>query len=126
MGKKANKCFEGVIVPTALYGADAWGKTSAERRKDEMMHSRARIERELVSRAYQRVLRLFGHVERMDKYCMVRKVLMAELSKWRTGTRWTEVRLDGWCEGGLGQQKKDGGGGATMRETSERVESPCR
>ena len=21
-------------------------------------------------------------------------------SKWRAGTRYTEVRLDGWCEGG--------------------------
>ena len=31
-------------------------------------------------------------------------------SKWRTGTRETEVRLDGWCEGGLGQHRNDGGG----------------
>ena len=45
-------------------------------------------------------------------------------SQWRTGTRETEVRLDGWCEGGLRQQKNDGGGCATMRERSERVESP--
>ena len=26
---------------------------------------------------------------------------MSTVSKWRTGTRETEVRLDGWCEGGL-------------------------
>ena len=26
------------------------------------------------------------------------------------GTRKTEVGLDGWCEGGLGQQRNDGGG----------------
>ena len=33
LGIKAKKClYEGVIVPTALYGAEAWGK-SAERRK---------------------------------------------------------------------------------------------
>ena len=25
--------YEGVIVPTALYGAEAWGMRSAERRK---------------------------------------------------------------------------------------------
>ena len=31
-------------------------------------------------------------------------------SKWRTGTRRTEVRLDEWCEGGLGQQGSDDGG----------------
>ena len=45
-------------------------------------------------------------------------------SKWRAGTRETEVRLDGWCEGGLVQQRNDCEGCATMRERSERVESP--
>ena len=34
----------------------------------------------------------------------------------------TEVRLDGWCEGDLRQQRNDGG--ATMRERPERVVSP--
>ena len=38
--------------------------------------------------------------------------------------RETEVRLDGWCEGGLEQQKNDGGACASMRVRSERVESP--
>ena len=34
LGTKAKKClYEGVIVPTALYGAEAWGMRSAERRK---------------------------------------------------------------------------------------------
>ena len=42
-------------------------------------------------------------------------------SQWGMGTRETEVRLDGWCEGGLRQQRNDGEGCATMRE---RVESP--
>ena len=32
------------------------------------------------------------------------------------GTRETEVRLDGWCEGGHRQQRNDGGCCATMRE----------
>ena len=41
-----------------------------------------------------------------------------------TGTRETEVRLDGWYEGVLRQQRNNGGGCATMRERSERVESP--
>ena len=36
----------------------------------------------------------------------------------------TKVRLDGWCEGGLRQQRNDGGGCATLRERSKRVESP--
>ena len=47
--------------------------------------------------------------------------LMAE---WGTGTRETEVRQEGWCEGGLRQHRNDGGGCATMRERPERVESP--
>ena len=42
------------------------------------MRRRAGIERELASRADQRVLRWFGHVERMDDYRMARRVLMAE------------------------------------------------
>ena len=34
MGIKAKKClYEGVIAPTVLYGAEAWGMKSAERRK---------------------------------------------------------------------------------------------
>ena len=34
LGLKAKKClYEGVIVPTALYRAEAWGMRSAERRK---------------------------------------------------------------------------------------------
>ena len=36
----------------------------------------------------------------------------------------TEVRLDGWCEGGFRQQRNDGGGCATIRKRSGRVESP--
>ena len=33
LGIKAKKClYEGVIVPTALYGAEAWGMRIAERR----------------------------------------------------------------------------------------------
>ena len=85
----------------------------------------AGIERELASRADQRVLKWFGHVERMDEYRMARRVLMAEVSGSRAGTRETEVRLDGWCKGRLEQQRNDGGGCALMRERSERVESPC-
>ena len=79
LGIKAKKCvYEGVIVPTALYRAEAWSMRSAERRKvnilemkclrslvgvlrmDRVRHEevrwRAGIERELASRADQRVL----------------------------------------------------------------------
>ena len=54
---------------------------------------------------------------------MARRVLLVEVSGGRV-PRETEVRLDGWCEGGLGQQRNDGGGCTSMREKSERVESP--
>ena len=41
-----------------------------------------------------------------------------------TGTRETEVRLNGWCEGGFREQRNDSGGWSTMRKRPERVESP--
>ena len=38
LGIKAKKClYEGVIVPTALYGAEAWGMRSAGRRKGNVL-----------------------------------------------------------------------------------------
>ena len=80
LGIKAKKClYEGVILPTALYGAEAWGMRSAERRKvivlemkclrslfgvsrmnrvrKKEVRMRAEIERELKSKADQRILR---------------------------------------------------------------------
>ena len=65
------------------------------------MRRRAGIERELASRADQRVLRWFGHVERMDACVPYGQKGIDGRRKWRTGTRETEVRLDGWCKGGL-------------------------
>ena len=43
-------------------------------------------------------------------HAMLQKLGVNSGSKWRAGTRETEVRLDGWCECGLGQQMNDGGG----------------
>ena len=48
--------------------------------RNEVVCRRAGIEMELASRADQRVLRWFGHVERMYDYHMARKVLMAKVS----------------------------------------------
>ena len=79
LGIKAKKClYEGVIVPTALYGAGAWGLRSTEmnvldmkclrslfgvsrmdRVRNEEVRRRAGIENELSSRADQRVFRWF-------------------------------------------------------------------
>ena len=55
--------------------------------RNEEVRSRAGIERELATRADQRVLRWFGHVERMDEYCMARRVLMAEVCGGRVSGR---------------------------------------
>ena len=83
VGMKAKKClYEGVFVKTALYGAEAWGIRSAERRKvivlemkclrslvrvsrmdrvrNEEVRRRAGKENELASRADQRILRWYG------------------------------------------------------------------
>ena len=50
-----------------------------DRVRNEEVCRRAGIERELASRADQRVLRWFGHVESMDEYHMARKMLMGEV-----------------------------------------------
>ena len=55
--------------------------------RNEEVRRRAGIERELTSRADQRVLRWFGHVERMDEYRMARSLLMAEVSGGRVRRR---------------------------------------
>ena len=109
-GINAKNClYEGVIVPTALYGAYAWGMRSAERRKvnvlkmkclrslvgvsrmdrvgNEEVHRRAAIERELTSRADQRVLGWFGHVERIDDHSMARRTMVANVSGGRAWGR---------------------------------------
>ena len=117
LGIKAKKFLYGAIVPTALYRVDAWGMRSAERIKmnvlemkclrslvgvsrmdrvrNEDVRRRAGIERELASRADQRVLRWFGHVERMDEYRMARGVLIAEVSGGRVRGR----PMLGWMDG---------------------------
>ena len=132
IGKKAKKClYERVIVPTALHGAEAWerkkvnvlemkcrslvGVSRMDRVRNEDLRSRAGIERELAGRTDQTVSRWFGHVERMDEYCMARRVLMAEVSGGRYEVDWS---YDGWIvwRWPYRQQRNDGGGCATMRE----------
>ena len=48
--------------------------------RNEEVHRRAGIETELASRVDQRILRWFGHVERMDENHIARRVLIAEVS----------------------------------------------
>ena len=62
---------------------------------NENVRRRAGIERELASTADQRVLRWYGHVERMEDHRMVRRVMIAEVSGGRVRGR---PRL-GWMDG---------------------------
>ena len=66
-----------------------------DRVNNENVHRRAGIERELASRADQRVLRWFGHVERIDEYRMARRVLMPEVSEGQIRGR----PRSGWMDG---------------------------
>ena len=71
------------------------GVSRMDRVRSEEVRRRAGIEMELASRADQRVLRWFGHLERMDENHIARRVLMAEVSGGRVRFR---QRL-GWIEG---------------------------
>ena len=71
------------------------GVLRMDRVRNEEVSRRAGIERELASRADQRVLRWFGHVGRMDEYRMARWVLMVDVSGGRVRGR---PRL-GWMDG---------------------------
>ena len=66
-----------------------------DRARNEEVRRRAGVERELASMADQRVLRWFGHVERMDEYRMTRRVLTAEVR----GGRVRGIPRLGWMDG---------------------------
>ena len=63
------KCLRSLVEVSSMDGT-----------RNEEVRRRTGIEMELVSKADQRVLRWFGHVERMDEYHIARRVLMAEVS----------------------------------------------
>ena len=71
------------------------GVSRMDRVRNEEVRRRAGIESELASRADQRVLRWFVHVERMNEYRMARRVLMAEVRLGRV--RWRPML--GWMDG---------------------------
>ena len=71
------------------------GVSRMDRVRNEEVRMRAGIEWELASRADQRALRWFGHVDRMDDYRMARRVLMAEVSGGRVRGRPRLAWMDG-------------------------------
>ena len=71
------------------------GVSRMDKVMNEEVRMRACIEREFANRTDQRVLRWFGHLERMDEYRMARRVLMDEVSGGRVrGSPWLG-RMDG-------------------------------
>ena len=76
-----------------------------DRVKNFVVRWRVGIEWELASRADQRVMRWFGHVERKDEYRIARKVLMAEVSGRRVRGRPRLAWMDGvnvaWSNRGM-------------------------
>ena len=71
------------------------GVSRIDRVRNEEVRRSAGRERELASRADLRVLRWFGHVERLDEYRMARRVLMAEVSGGRVLVRPRLAWMDG-------------------------------
>ena len=67
-------CLRGSVLRSLV------GVSRMDRVRNEEVRMRAGIERQLASRADQRVLRWFGHVERMDEYRMARRVLISDVS----------------------------------------------
>ena len=63
------KCLRSLVIVSRLY-----------RVRNEEVRWRAGIQSESASTTDQRVLRWFGHVERIGEYRMGRRVLMAEVS----------------------------------------------
>ena len=56
------------------------GVSRMNRVRNAEVRRRAGIEKELGSRADQRVLKWFGHMEIMDEYRMTRRLLMVEVN----------------------------------------------
>ena len=71
------------------------GVSLMDRVRNEEVCRRAEIERDLASRADQRVLRWYEHVERMDEHRIARRVLVAKVSGRRVRGK---PRL-GWMDG---------------------------
>ena len=71
-GKGYEKCSEKINESSLaeVFEKVGWSETN----RNEEVSRKAGIERELASKADQRALRWFGHVERMDEYRMARRM----------------------------------------------------
>ena len=94
------RLYEGIAVPTALYGAETWnmsvkdrrrlnvvemrclrnmcGVTRRDRIRNEEIRRRTGVMRDLAGRADQSTLRWFGHIERMEEDRLVKRIYRSE------------------------------------------------
>ena len=111
------KLYEGVIVPTALYGAETWNIREAEKKRlnamemrclrgmagvsimdrvrNEEVRKRTGVEKRLSDRVEQSGLRWYGHVERMNEERLVKRVWEAETKGKRPRGRPRRRWMDG-------------------------------
>ena len=111
------RLYEGIAVPTALYGAETWnmgmadkkrldvvemrclrsmcGVTRRDRVRNEEVRRRTGVTRELSGRAEQSVLKWFGHVERMDENRLVKRIVESDVR----GVRLRGRPQLGWKDG---------------------------
>ena len=97
MNMEVKNCmYERIIMPTFLYGSEAWNLKEIERKKlnvnemrclrsmcgvtrrdqirNEVIRSRTRVMKPLSERSDQSMLRWFGHLERMGNGRLVKRV----------------------------------------------------
>ena len=109
--------YESIIVPTALYGSETWGLKTADRNRLDVMEmkclrnmcgvtiwdrqrnddirTRTGVKLKLSTRAEQKSLNWFGHMERMKDERMAKRVMESEVEGRRVRGR---PRM-GWSEG---------------------------
>ena len=123
-----------MVVPTVMYGSEAWDIKVTERQKLNMFEmkclrsmtgvsqldrvrndaerARTSVRRELAARVDMNILRWFGHVERMDNERLLKKVMNANVD----GRSARGRPMFGWMEGvkrALNDRRMD------VREASE-------
>ena len=111
--------YERIVVPTVMYGSESWGMRLEERNKldvaemnclrnmcgvtrwdrwrNEFVRGRVGVQEPLSKRVDRKVLKWFGHVERMGSERLTKRVYMSEVGgvrgrgrppfRWRDGVR---------------------------------------
>ena len=121
------RLYEGIAIPTALYGAETWsmsvadkkrvnvaemkclrgmcGVTRMDRIRNEEVRRRTGVEKELAGRVGQYCLRWFGHVERMERGRIVKRLWRSEVrgerGRGRPSKRWLDGVKDALHERGM-------------------------